>query len=95
MNVSWKLVAISSRGAIEKERTLFLWKGVYVELDMFLNKELLGLVVLEVELDGDDQDIELPPFLPIDKEVTDEHQYSNASLALLVNSRASKKTDKS
>ncbi len=66
--------------ALHKERIYFVWHHHVFELDIF-KEELGGLRILEVELCGVDEPYELPPFLPIVKEVTGEKRYSNAALA--------------
>ena len=42
---------------------------------------LKGLAILEIELDDKDDTVELPPFLPVIKEVTDDKKFTNFSLA--------------
>lgn len=69
-----------TRRTIKKERTCFLWENQYFELDHFL-APCHGLYLLEAELETDGDQINLPPFLTIDKEVTDDPNYSNANLA--------------
>lgn len=65
---------------VKKRRTLFLWEGQYFELDRF-ESPCKGLVMLEVEFDGASASVSLPPFLSIEREVTNEPAYSNASIA--------------
>lgn len=68
------------RHIIKKTRTCFIWKNKYYELDQFINP-FPGLHVLEAELESDDETLDLPPFLNIEKEVTDDLNYSNYNLA--------------
>ena len=42
---------------------------------------LQGLLILELELKDKDQKINLPPYLKIIKEVTEEENYNNYNLA--------------
>lgn len=72
--------ADSTRLPIVKKRTCFLWENQYFELDCFKGARE-GLVILEAELEEDDDKITLPPFLEIEKEVTQDRQYSNFELA--------------
>ncbi len=67
------------RLSIVKKRTCFLWKNQYYELDQFLNPHP-GLILLEAELE-DEESVSLPEFLEIEKEVTDDLEYSNFKLA--------------
>lgn len=68
------------RQAIKKTRRTFLWKNHYFELDLF--REPSDLILLEVELLHIDEEVELPPFLKIVREVTEEKEYQNSQLAL-------------
>jgi CYTH domain-containing protein len=66
---------------IKKRRRVFLWANQYFEWDIFLDPKS-GLELLEVEVDALDGPLELPPFLPIEREVTCNAQYANHSIAL-------------
>lgn len=63
---------------IRKRRQVFEWGGRVFELDRF-RKPFRGLVILEIELASMEEDIQLPPFLTIEREVTTE--FSNTLLA--------------
>lgn len=65
---------------IKKTRTCFLWNSQYYELDHFLSPHQ-GLILLEAELDSLDQNVAIPPWVAIERDVTLEPQYSNAALA--------------
>lgn len=65
---------------ITKDRYCFVWGGKHFELDVF-DGHLKGLVLLEVELTNMNDDIELPPFLKIEREVTGIEDYNNENLA--------------
>lgn len=67
-------------GVINKIRFEFKYEDQLFELDYFLNKELSGLVILELELDSEEQKVNLPEFLTIKKEVTKEAEFSNFEL---------------
>lgn len=72
--------AHSEKRPIHKKRTHFFWEGKYMELDEFI-KPFRGLKILEVELHSLDEKIVLPPFLKIEKEITNDNNYSNWTLA--------------
>ena len=65
---------------ITKQRICFLWKNQYFEMDIFKN-QLEGLYILEIELTSLQQEILLPPWIEVIKEVTDDAMYSNYELA--------------
>jgi len=64
---------------IAKERYCFLWESVYYELDVypFWNDK----AILEVEMSTKDQELVIPPFINVIKEVTKDERYKNRSLA--------------
>lgn len=65
---------------IKKKRTCFLWDNQYFELDVFDN-HFKGQAILEVELSDENQKVELPPFIKVIADVTDDVKYTNSSLA--------------
>lgn len=65
---------------IKKTRTCFLWNSQYYELDHFLCPHQ-GLILLEAELDSLDQNVAIPPWVTVERDVTLEPEYSNAALA--------------
>lgn len=65
---------------IEKTRFVFKWHDQVFELDLFKG-HLKGLAILEIELPEKDTTVELPPFLPVIKEVTKDKNFNNFSLA--------------
>jgi CYTH domain-containing protein len=71
---------IPGSDTIVKTRHVFDYDGQCFELDYF-HGHLDGLMVLEIELPSIDTDVRLPPFLVIEKEVTNDVRYSNAALA--------------
>lgn len=66
--------------SIQKNRTCFLWNNHYMELDRFAFPHA-GLVLLEVEVDDLTTPVDLPPWIEIEREVTDEEAFSNRALA--------------
>lgn len=70
--------ADTSLHQISKERFCFLYKNKYFELDIYPFSD--EYAILEIELNNINENIELPPFKII-KEVTDETEYKNSSLA--------------
>ncbi|MBI4991891.1 MAG: AAA family ATPase [Candidatus Harrisonbacteria bacterium] len=77
-----KQEADQTRDIIGKQRLCFLWKNQYFELDVFLEPEKLrGLSVLEIELTEENDKVELPDFLKIQREITEDESFSNSSLA--------------
>lgn len=71
-----------ARQPIRKCRHCFVYRGLYFELDEFI--DLADLFLLEVELTHEQQIVELPESLNIEREVTGEREYSNAALAARV-----------
>jgi len=63
-----------------KYRWYFVYKYQYFELDMFIDPRS-GLWILEIELTSTNDPIELPPFLDIEREVTDDREYSNYEIS--------------
>ncbi len=66
------------RPQIEKARHRVRYGGLLWEIDEFFGDNA-GLIMAEVELDDEDQDILLPPW--IDREVTGNPNYFNANLS--------------
>lgn len=65
---------------LRKTRRVFEHEGRKFELDTYVGI-LEGLVVLEVELPSLDAPLVLPPWLPVEREVTGDKRYSNYGLA--------------
>lgn len=68
------------RLTIEKTRFVFDWHDQVFELDLFKG-HLKNLAIMEIELDDKNETVELPPFLKVIKEVTEDKAYNNYSLA--------------
>ena len=69
-----------ARNTIYKQRTCFVWNGQYFELDYFVSPKK-GLWLLEAEIESDDDQVVTPPFINIEKEVTDDDSYSNSEIS--------------
>lgn len=65
---------------VAKTRKTFVYKDQYFELDVFSGLHQ-GLVVLEIELTDANDYVSLPDFLGTSRDVTDDPDYSNYSLA--------------
>lgn len=63
---------------IRKYRYCFVYNNQYFELDIFLEpRRLRGRCLLEIELTEENDKVDLPPFLDIEREVTDEPEFKN------------------
>lgn len=71
-----------SRNRITKTRYCIDFDNRKFELDVFEDR-LVGLAILEIELKSMTEEVLLPPYLKVGKEVTDDKFYSNRSLATL------------
>lgn len=69
-----------SKNLIKKTRIVFKFKDQVFELDIF-KEHLQGLIILEIELEDKDQKVNLPPYLKVIKEVTEEDKYNNYHLS--------------
>ena len=67
---------------IKKVRHCFMYQGQFFELDMypFWNDR----ATLELEISSEEQEITLPPFISLIKEVTEDKRYTNRSLSYTV-----------
>jgi CYTH domain-containing protein len=74
--------ADSERQPIFKTRKYFIWNNRQYELDIFTQPN--GLKILEIEIDNPNENIDIPPFILVDKEVTNDPTYSNWALAARV-----------
>lgn len=64
---------------IVKERTCFVYNGLYFELDVYPFWD--NKAILEIELTDANQEIDIPEYIKVIKEVTDDDRYKNNSLA--------------
>ena len=65
---------------IRKRRVCFFWKEQFFEVDLFEEPQP-GLALMEAERTDRTPKLELPPFIKVIRNVTDEKQYSNAEIA--------------
>lgn len=68
------------RRPVEKRRWRVPWAGRVLEIDLFPFWE--DRAFCEVELAGEEETVDLPPWMEVIREVTDDPRYTNASLAL-------------
>ncbi|XP_046840269.1 TRPL translocation defect protein 14-like [Xenia sp. Carnegie-2017] len=74
-----------SRHSLTKKRTCFLWHNQYFQLDVFCqptSERCKGLIFLETFTTKKGADLQLPNFLEIEKEITDDKEYSMYNLSL-------------
>ena len=69
---------------IEKERICFLWSNQYCELDTYTGK-YEGVIILKiepVETTGDSANMQIPPFIDIEDNITGNLYYNERSMAM-------------
>ena len=64
---------------IKKSRYCIMYKDIYYEIDIFPFWK--DKAIMEVELKDENQNVKIPPFVKLIKEVTDEEMYKNRNLA--------------
>ena len=64
---------------MKKTRYCFIYNKKYFELDIYPFSE--EYAILEIELENKDSKIEIPDYLEVIKEVTDDKRYKNRTLA--------------
>lgn len=69
-----------TRAIIFKRRHCFLWREKHFQLDEF-QSPIKNTLILEIELDNENEEFYIPPFLSVLKEVTADHSYSNWNIA--------------
>ena len=69
----------TDRNTVVKTRLAFPYKGHIAEIDVypFWNDR----AVLEIELESESEEFEIPPMIYVIKEITDDGRYSNKALA--------------
>jgi len=77
--VDYLTEADTSLNSIHKTRYCFLYKNQYFEMDFYPFSE--DKAIVEIELNNINQAIEMPPFINVIKEVTNDNLYKNYSLA--------------
>ena len=68
------------RRTVHKLRRCFVWEVQYFELDTFLDPRL-EYKLLEIEDVENPNDVHIPPFLKVVRDVTGEAEYSNSQMA--------------
>lgn len=68
------------KSTVEKTRFVFEYNDQVFELDVF-KAALKGLAILEIELESESQAVDLPPYLKLIKDITDDKRFTNYSLA--------------
>lgn len=71
---------IPGSSIIRKKRICFIYEGQYFEFDFF--EDGITHPLLEIELTDVRDTIMLPPWIPIIRDVTEEKEYTNRSIAL-------------
>jgi CYTH domain-containing protein len=69
------------RRPVTKDRWFFTWREQLFELDDIRQPASRACRILEIQLDDERDEVILPDFLRIDREVTGVAQYSNADIA--------------
>lgn len=71
---------IKNQQVLYKTRYLYIYKNQYFEIDVFPFWQDKAL--LEIELKAENEPYELPPFIKVMKEVTEDNYYKNKQIAL-------------
>lgn len=79
----YELLSESSDKVIRKVRYCFTYKNQYFNLDVF--DEPKGLVVLETELTNKSNKLEIPKFLSVSKDISDDLDYRNVNIYVQLN----------
>lgn len=72
-----QMLSLCTGRILDKTRYIVPYKGHIWEVDEY-NGDLRGRIVTEVELQSEDEEVELPPF--VGKEVTGDPRYYNSQL---------------
>lgn len=78
--LNFLMEADTTKHQVRKDRYCFIYKDRYFELDIYPFWD--SKAILEIEVDNLNEKVELPDFIDIIKEVTDDKQYKNSSLAV-------------
>ena len=70
------------RANIKKKRQSFIWKGRFFQIDTF-HAPIDDLVIMENKGIGEQEDIDLPPFVRVLEDVTGNSKYQNYNIALM------------
>ena len=71
---------LEATSIVRKDRYCFFYENQYFELDVYPDW-LNGEAILEIELTEEGQEVKLPDWITVIKEVTGDENYSNAKLA--------------
>ncbi len=70
---------VSKYKQIKKSRYCIMYKDIYYEIDIFPFWK--NMAIMEVELRVEDQKVQIPQFVKLIKEVSDDERYKNRNLA--------------
>ena len=70
---------VEGMATVRKDRYCFFYENQYFELDIYPDWE--NEAILEIELTSEDQEVKLPDWIEVIKEVTGDDRYKNANLA--------------
>lgn len=76
---NYLIEADTSLHQISKIRYCFIYENQYFELDIYPFSDKYA--ILEIELKTQNEEVKLPPFIKVIKEVTDDKKYKNHALA--------------
>ncbi len=77
--VDLMMEADTSLKQIKKTRYCFMWENQYFELDIY--PFWLDKAIIEVELTEENQEVKIPNFISVIKEVTEDDRYKNYGIA--------------
>ena len=81
----YELLDSSTDKPIRKARYCFTYNNQYYKLDIF--EEPKGMIILETELTNASKKLEIPDFLTIKKEITDDKDYRNVNIYSKINKK--------
>lgn len=88
-SVAYESKLTEAFSALDKVRHSFPFDGHTVEIDVYPYEiggaAMLGLAVLEIEMASEDEEITIPPFIEVVRELTGTREFSNKSMAKRVN----------
>lgn len=72
-------LADHTRKIVRQQRICFLWAGLYYEIYHYINEDI---TVLNCQVEGEDKKVEIPPFLDVVRDVTNDPEFSAYYLSL-------------
>ena len=81
----YELLDSTTDKPIKKSRYCFTYNNQYYKLDIF--EEPKGLIILETELTNASKKLEIPDFLTVKKEITDDKDYRNVNIYSKINKK--------